>query len=66
MQDIDFVADTSMIPVVYQYKAADFNENVKIASDIAREFKSGKLDPRMTMRLEKQTKQMLKRGMLIH
>ncbi len=31
VQDIDFVADTSMIPVVYQYKAADFNENVQIA-----------------------------------
>lgn len=65
IRDMEFVADTTLIPVLYTYKANDFNENVKLAKEVAQEFRSGKLDPKMAMRIEKTTKQMLKRGMLI-
>eukprot|EP00347_Sterkiella_histriomuscorum_P013907 403362900 len=64
VRDIDF-ADPSIIPVLYQYKASDFNDNVRLAKEVAIEYKSGKLDPKMAMQNERTTKQMLKRGMMI-
>jgi len=32
---MEFVADTTLIPVLYTYKANDFNENVKLAKEVA-------------------------------
>ncbi|CDW81238.1 UNKNOWN [Stylonychia lemnae] len=65
VKEIDF-AEPGVIPLLYQYKAADFNDNVKLAIEVAQEYKSGKLDPKMAMQNERTTKQMLKRGMFIH
>lgn len=31
----------------------DYNENMHIAEEVAKEFKSGKLDPKMATKLEK-------------
>lgn len=48
MKEIDF-ADPSIIPVLYHYKASEFNDNVRLAREVADEFKSGKLDPKMVL-----------------
>ena len=64
MREIEF-AESAIVPLLFEYKKKDYNENMKEAQEITKEFKSGKLDPKMAFRAEKTTKDMLRRGVLL-
>lgn len=44
LKDIDY-AEPDQLGALYEYRTNDFNEKIKIAVDVAREYKEGKLDP---------------------
>ncbi len=64
MREIEF-AESAIVPILFEYKMQDFNEGQKEASEITKEFKSGQLDPKMAFNVERTTKEMLKKGVLL-
>lgn len=58
-------AHPNVIPILFQYKMNDINQNIAIAEEVAKEFKSGKLDPKMALNYEKTQKALKKKGKLL-
>jgi hypothetical protein len=44
----------------------DYNSNLILAEEVAKEFKSGKLDPKMAIKLEKTQKDLIKKGKMAY
>ncbi|CDW90871.1 UNKNOWN [Stylonychia lemnae] len=64
LREIEF-AEPSVMPILYQYKLAETNDNIKLAEEIAKDYSEGKADPRMAWIREKNTKSLLKKGILL-
>eukprot|EP00347_Sterkiella_histriomuscorum_P009720 403340139 len=58
-------AHPDIIPLLYQYKVNDLNDNIVLAQEVAKEYQSGKADPKMTMINERNTKQLIKKGIML-
>jgi hypothetical protein len=42
-----------VVPILYIYKINDLSSNLLLAEEVAKEYKSGKLDPKMAIMIEK-------------
>mmetsp|Transcript_28074 Transcript_28074/g.27086 ORF Transcript_28074/g.27086 Transcript_28074/m.27086 type:complete len:84 (+) Transcript_28074:82-333(+) len=51
-----------VVKILYDYNKDDIDQNIQVAHEIANEYKSGKLDPKMAIRFERVQKEMVKKG----
>ena len=55
LKELDF-AESVVLQTLFEYKLRDEHDQLDLASDVAKEYHSGKLDPLIAMRMEKKKK----------
>ena len=52
LKEIDF-AESLVIQTLFEYKLKDEHDQIDLANEVAKEYHSGKLDPKLAMRIER-------------
>lgn len=55
LKELDF-AESVVIQTLFEYKLKDEHDQLDLASEVAKEYHSGKLDPKLAMKLERRKK----------
>ena len=55
LKEIDF-AESIIIQTLFEYKLKDEHDQIDLANEVAKEYHSGKLDPKLAMKIEKRKK----------
>jgi hypothetical protein len=64
MKELDYASLQNFV-TLYEYKVADYEEQLHLAQDVKRDYLEGKFDPEMALQYERTAREMLKRGMLL-
>jgi len=55
MKEVDF-ADSAILQTLFEYKLKDERDQFELATEVAKEYHSGKLDPLAALKMERQRK----------
>jgi hypothetical protein len=55
LKELDF-AESVVLQTLFEYKIRDEHDQLDLANEVAREYHSGKLDPKLAMKIERKKK----------